>query len=357
MKYKILILLFFAFLFIQPSFSQTNDEIAIEKCMEAIKLMDDGHIDRSIELLKQARKLDSKNLIYPYEIAYAYYLKKDYKEAANILKKLEKHKDVNDLVYQLLGNSYDYLGNRKDAMKAYERGLKKFPKSGKLYLEMGIIQLHEEKFDKALDCFEKGISVEPVFSSNYYWAAKLFCSSDEEVWGMIYGELFMNLERNSKRTAEISKLLYDTYKDEIKVVGDTALTVSFSKNSVVAIPDNIEKLRMPFGVGVYEPTLLLSALGCKEVNMQTLSDMRANFVDIYFEKGYNRRYPNVLYEYQKKIKDSGHMEAYSYWVLMQGDKYEYMNWQMANQEKWNAFLDWFSENPIDINEQNKFDRQ
>lgn len=356
MKYKMLILLSFSFFLISPSFAQTNIEIAKEKGIEAVKLMDDGHIDSSLELLDDARKLDPKSLIYPYEMAYAYYLKKDYKEAAGILKKLEKHESVNDLVYQLLGNSYDNLGNRKEAMKSYERGLKKFPGSGKLYLEMGIIQLHDEKYDKALDYFEKGISVEPTFASNYFWAAKLFCNSDEEVWGMMYGELFMNLERNTKRTVEVSKMLYDTYKTEIKVVGDTALSVSFSKNNVVAVPDNIENFRIPFGIGIYEPTLLLSSAGYNEVNMQTLSDIRAKFIDLYFQKGYNRRYPNVLFEYQKKIKDLGHMEAYNYWILMQGDKYEYMNWEMANQEKWDAFVDWFGNNPIEINERNKFDR-
>lgn len=355
MKY-IFTFLFFTFLFIQPSFPQSNTDMAKEKGIEAVKLMDDGHIESGIELLEEACKLDSKNFIYPYEMAYAYYLKKDYKEAVGILKKLEKHKGVNDLVYQLLGNSYDNLGNRKEALKTYERGLRKFPQSGKLYLEMGIVQLHEEKYDKALDCFEKGINVDPAFSSNYFWAAKLFCSSDEEVWGMIYGELFMNLERNSKRTVEVSKMLYDTYKNEIKVVGDTALSVSFSKNNVIAVPDNIENFRIPFGIGIYEPTILLSSAGYKEVNMQTLSDIRAKFIDLYFQKGYNRRYPNVLFEYQKKIKDSGHMEAYNYWILMQGDKYEYMNWEMANQEKWNAFIDWFGKNPIEINERNKFDR-
>ena len=353
MKYIVTSLLF-VFLFAQPSFAQSDAEMAKQKGTEAVKLMDDGHVDASIELLEEAQKLDPKSMLYPYEIAYAYYLKKDFKEAAGILKKLEKHAEVNDLVYQLLGNSYDLMGNRKEAIKTYEKGVKKFPKSGKLYLEMGVLQVHDEKYDKAIDCFEKGIGVDPTFPSNYYWASKLFCSSDEEVWGMIYGELFMNLERNSKRTVEISKMLYDTYKKEIKVVGDT-VTVSFSNNNIVTVPGNLENFRMPFGIGIYEPTLLLAAAGVKEITMQTLSDIRARFVDLYYQK-YNRRYPIVLFEYQNKIKDSGHMEAYNYWILMQGDKYEYMNWQIANQDKWNAFIDWFAKNPIEINERNKIDR-
>ncbi len=79
-----------------------------------------------------------------------------------------------------------------------------------------MIQLGKKDYNKALTYFEKGIEVAPNYSSNYYWCARLYCNSTEEVWGMIYGEIFMNLERNSKRTAEISKLLFDTYKKEIK---------------------------------------------------------------------------------------------------------------------------------------------
>jgi len=355
---RIIICTLLAILLTQFAYAQTDAETAKEKGREAVKLMDEGHIDRSIELLEEARKLDSKSMIYPYEIAYAYYLKKDFKEAIDILKKLEKHKDVNDLVYQLLGNSYDYLENRKEAIKTYEKGIKKFPKSGKLYLEMGIIQLHQENFNKALDCFEKGIDAEPAHPSNYYWLSKLFCSSDEEVWGMVYGELFMNLERNSKRTMEISKLLYDTYKNEITVVNDSAISVSFSKNNVIHVSDDITitSLKMPFGVGVYEPTLLLSLIGIKEVNMHTLSEVRSRFIDNYRQKGYDKRYPNVLFDYQKKVKDAGHIDAYTHWILMQGDKYEFANWQMVNEEKWNKFIEWFSENPIVINEENKLVR-
>lgn len=333
--------------------AQTNEEQARAKGMEAIKLMDDGYIDRSIELLEEAKKLDPKKFVYPYEIAYAYYLKKDYKKSIEVLKKSEKYEDANELLYQIMGNSYDMLGKSKDAMKTYEKGLKRFPGAGCLYLESGVIQLGENDLNSALSYFEKGVGVQPSFPSNYYWACRLFCDSDEEVWGMIYGELFMNLERNSKRTQEISKLLYDTYKSEIKFTSDTSLSVSFSKNNVI----DINNIRMPFGLGVYEPTLMMSLLSVKEINMESLNKIRSNFVDNYYNNGYDKRYPNPLFAYQKQVKDAGHMEAYNYWILMQGDKYEFMNWQLVNNEKWEAFVKWFTDNPLRLDQENKFIRK
>ena len=333
--------------------AQTNEQIALEKGKEAIKLMDDGYIDKSIELLEEAQKLDPEKFTYPYEIAYAYYMKEEYKTAIKTLEKTEKYKNINDLLYQLMGNSYDMLGNSKEAIKTYEKGLKKFPNSGRLYLELGVTLLKKGESNTALSYFEKGINVAPSFPSNYYWASKLFCDSDEEVWGLIYGELFMNLERNSKRTVEISKLLFDTYKNEIKFKNDSSISVSFSKNNVI----DINNIKMPFGVGIYEPTLLMSLLSVKEINIGSLNIIRSNFVDNYFKQGYDKRYPNVLFTYQKKVKDAGHMEAYNYWILMKGDNYEFMNWQLADKDKWEAFIEWFSANPLQLDSENKFTRQ
>lgn len=333
--------------------AQTNEQTALEKGREAIKLMDDGYIDKSIELLEEAQKLDPGKFVYPYEIAYAYYMKKEYKTSIEVLKKIENYEDINDQLYQIMGNSYDLLGDSKEAVKTYEKGLKKFPNSGPLHLELGIIQLNKKEPNTALSYFEKGINAAPAFPSNYYWACKLFCDSDEKVWGMIYGELFMNLERNSKRTAEISKLLFDTYKSEIKFANDSGISVSFSKNNVI----DINNIKMPFGVGIYEPTLIMSLLSVKEINIGSLDTIRSNFVDNYYKQGHDKRYPNVLFAYQKKVKEAGHMEAYNYWILMQGDNYEFMNWQLANNDKWEAFVEWFSANPLRLDSENKFTRQ
>ena len=47
---------------------------AEEKAKEAIKLMDNGKLDESIQLLEAAQQLDPQRFEYPYEIAYALYL-------------------------------------------------------------------------------------------------------------------------------------------------------------------------------------------------------------------------------------------------------------------------------------------
>ena len=343
----------------QISFGQTNKEQALAKAKEAIKLEDEeGKYDEAIKLFAEAQALDPENITYPYEMAYAYSGKKEYKKAAEILEKLLNHKDVYGRVYQALGNAYDYQGKADKAIETYEKGIKMFPNSGELYLELGNMKIVKKDYNNALTYYEKGIENDPRFPSNYYWASKIFCGSDEEVWGMLYGEIFMNLERNSKRTAEISKLLFDTYKSEITFTSDTSFGVSFSKNATINIDDlkDPKKFKLPFGMGCYEMVLMMSVLGDKQIDINSLDRIRNRFVDGYFKGDNSKNYPNILFDYQQKIKNAGHFEAYNHWLLMKGDEEGFEKWQKDNKIKWNDFIKWYAENKIQLDLTHKFYR-
>jgi len=357
-KHMKLIGLFLFFITAQITYAQTNKEKALTKAQEAVTLMDNGKVDESIKLLKEAITLDPDNYNYTYELAYAYYLKQDYKQASQLLEQNKNHKDVNERLYQLLGNSYDMLGESTKALAAYDEGLQKFPNSGMMYLEKGNVYWGKQDFNKALPFYEKGIEVDPKFSSNYYRATRIYCSSTEEVWGMIYGEIFMNLERNSKRTAEISKLLYDTYKSQIKFTGKNSFSVSFSQNATITINDlsDTSNIKLPYGVGVYEPTLSMSILTEKVIDINSLDRIRKSFVELYYKNGNGIKYPNALFDYQNKVLQAGHMEAYNHWILMKGDEEGFTKWQTSNKDKWDAFVKWFSSNGMVLNSSNKFYR-
>jgi tetratricopeptide (TPR) repeat protein len=336
----------------QIAVAQTDKEIALTKGREAIKLMDNGNIDESIKLLEEAQKLDPDRFDYPYEIAYAHYLKKDYKGAIRILEKITNHKDVTERLYQLLGNSYDLLGKSDKAFEVYDAGLAKFPNSGMINLEKGNVHWGKKQYLDALPFYEKGIEVDPTFPSNYYRAALIYCGSSEVVWGLIYGEIFMNLERNSKRTAEISKLLFDTYKDGIKFTSDSSISSSFCRQMVLDV-NNDRKIKLPFCM-IFEPTLLMSVGLEKSIDMNSLDKIRTAFIDNYFNNERDKMYPNVLFSYQKSIKDAGHIEAYNHWILMKGDEEGFDNWYSSNKDKFDSFVKWFTDNGLRLTETNRF---
>jgi len=339
-------------------FGQSRKEQALTKAQEAQKLLDGGDTDGAVKLLEEAIKLDPANINYPYELSYAYISRKDYALALSHLEPLLANKDVTDLIYELTGTCYENMEQSPKAMELYEQGLTKFPASGRLYQDCGLVEMGRKEYNRALVYFEKGIASDPLFSSNYYWASRLFCHSTESVWGMIYGELFVNMERGSKRSAEISKLLYDTYKSQIKFRADTTFTVSFSKQASLDPQDTAgaPKMKLPFGVGVYEPTIALAAFNEKSITLASLDRIRKNFVELYFANGQEKTYPNILFDYQDEVLKAGHMEAYNHWLLMEGDLTAFSEWHNANSGKWLSFGIWFKDHPLVIDKQHLFYR-
>jgi len=337
------------------SYGQPNPDKAHFLGMKAIQEMESGNIKESIKLLQEAEKLDPGNPDYPYEIAYAHYLDAKYKKSIKILTDLTEHEHASARIWQMLGNCHDMNGDPAKAIEIYETGLQKFPNSGILYLERGNMEIVKKNYSEALAFYENGILVDPVFPSNYYWASRLYLSGSESMWGIIYGEIFMNLERNSKRTVEISNLLYRAYDEGISITSDTSATISFCQQMTMNISDtnDIEKIKLPYCM-VYEPVMLISLVSVDEITLSSLNKIRTNFIKIYFEQGHNNDYPNVLFDYQDRIKNEGHLEAYNHWILMKGDEAGFGKWQQSNEDKWKAFVSWFTENPIQINETNKF---
>ncbi len=348
-----------------PLFAQTPEEKAVELKNEAIKTMDEGNTEKARKLLEEAKKLDPNDPTYDYEIAFSYNIDKNYKEVIKICKKLTKHKDKFPEVYQMMGNAYDYDGNSKKAIQTYDKGLDLFPNAGNLYLERGNMELVQGNYNEALDYYIEGTKRDPMHSSNYYWCSKLYLSSENEYLGMIYGELFMNLERNSKRTVEISKLLYNTYDSEISFEGDTTASVSFASNNIEISVEGGDQdgaaeallaalTQKTYGTMVYEMTLALSLVGEDEISLESLNRIRTKFVENYYANDKDEEFPNVLFEYQKKVQDAGQMEAYNYWILSQGNDAEFDSWMTDNEDKWDAFIDWFLPNGIQLDEDHKF---
>lgn len=336
--------------------AQTDKEKAMEKGMKAIELMDNGEIQESIKILEECQKLDPDNILFPYEIAYAYSLEKNYKKAIKILEKLVKHDKVFDQVYQMLGNSYDYTGNPSKAISTYEKGLKEFPNSGVLHLERGNMELAKEKYNEALKYYEKGIAVQPTFPSNYYWACRIFCSTEEEVWGLIYGEIFMNLEPNTRRTAEISKILFDTYKNEITFTSKDEIAVSFCQNTIsISDPSELENFKLPYCL-TFEPILMLSIIGEEKIDLESLDNIRTRFVTNYFEQEKNLEYVNPLFDFHLMLKDLGYFSSYNHWLFMKGDEEAFIEWREENKDEFNTFVEWFLKNNIELTPEKYFHR-
>ena len=322
-------------------YCQSDKEKAEKIAYKGIELVDAGKYSEGIKKFEEALVLDPNNIIYLYEIGYAYYLQEDYKKAIEKYEPLLKRNDVIEGVFVSLGNSYDYEKQSQKAMEVYEAGLKKFPKSGKIYLEMGVVTMNNGDSKNALTYFFKGIEVNPSHPSNYYYVSKLNCTGGDQVTGIMFGEAFMNLERNTERTAEISKLIYDTYKK----------IISFSDGKS---PVNIAATSK-FGIIFYSVALNLAAtLGGETTNdMDALSSIRKTVLDLYIQN-FSDKYPNPVLEFQNELLKDELLDAYNHWILMKGSENEFDIWYAKNESTWEKFKTIFGNNPLKLNESNKF---
>lgn len=324
-----------------------NSDSVLQK---AVKLIDNEQYYDAERCLKTAIDQGMDSLYLHYELAWCYYSMQDYEKSISTLESLLNRQDVVADVYQLLGNAFDEIGQSGKAVSIYEQGLDKFENAGCLYLELGNMKYKNGDYKNAIYYYEKGIEHDPMFASNYYRAALVFLSSTEEVWGVMYGELFMLLERDSERCKLLSRQLFETYFQEISFnrgvvsVDFNSPTIAYSNSSVRPnlFPDN------------FQDAMTNAAKSERHLDLASLNRIRHRFSREFNSN--SSSFENVLSKYHDRLISAGHFEAYNYWLFGYGNPNQTAQWVKANKTKWDSFLAWFEKNPISINQNEVFSR-
>lgn len=302
------------------SFSQsTNSKTMLET---ARSFMNQGDNDNAIIVLTRALQQDNKNLELQKNLAFAYYLKKDYARALETIKPILDRNDADVVSFQIAGNIYKALEEVKECEKAYKKGLKKFPKSGPLYSEYGEL-LWAKKDYAAIDQWEKGIEADPSHAGNYYNAALYYYFTKDKVWGLVYGEIFVNMESLTERTAAMKKLLLDAYKEKLFPAADMAKSDKKNKNA--------------FTRAFLETMSKQLSLANSGVNTKVLTMIRTRFILDWFEK-YAKKFPHRLFDYQRQLLQAGMFDAYNQWLFGMVENFSaYDEWTKTHATEYATF--------------------
>jgi tetratricopeptide (TPR) repeat protein len=301
--------------------AQQEDVSSLEQTAKAYTRQ--GDYSNAIVVLTRALKLSPNNLEVLKDLAFTYYLQKNYSSALETAKPLPDRPDADVESYQILGIVYKALEDRKECEKMYKQGIKRFPASGVLYNEYGEMLWTKQDYD-AIKLWEKGIEVDPNYSSNYYNAAKYYFFTYDKVWSLIYGEIFVNLESYSKRTPEIKNILLEGYKK---------LFQDFSKTK------KIKEAKDPFAVAVQSVMTNQSDAVAIGVTAETVGMLRNRFVVEWFNN-YAGKFPFRLFEYQKQLLKEGMFDAYNRWIFGAAqDQAAFQGWMTAHADEYNRFID------------------
>lgn len=314
-------------------YSQNKIEQAKALGNQAVKLINEKKSTEAIEILKKAQKLDPKSIFYPYELAVAYYDKEKFPEAMKILDSLKRLPEANEQVYQLLGNCFDYLAKRAEARDIYTEGLSRFPNSGRLYMELGIISIEEDKVKEGINFWVKGTRVQPNFDNLHYRLAKQYYKDSLDAFALVSAETYLNLSNNDNKILEISKLCYDIYNMAILKTDSSKYILSFRKK-----PNQRTYFEMAFESLVNRASQnieLSDGLGLDEIYL-----LRKEFFKLWYSEDTYKRYPNLLYDYINKSIKEGQFETYNYWIFSNGNPEAFQNWLQSNANTAREYLKW-----------------
>lgn len=359
MQKRLVLLIFYCLVIASGLRAQPVDSLkqAYELAKKGLQLVDASRLDEAIKAFQQGALLDPSNSNFQYEIAVIYYLKRDYGTTINMLESIKLKPDANDQYYQILGNAYDLSGQTGKARKTYADGLKKFPRSGVLYLEAGVLEYMKKNVPAAVRFWESGVVANPAFASNYYWLAKYYNGTTEKVWAVLYAEMFINLERNSDRTQEMSELVYKAYKNAFSPGDSGRYQVGFTKSIV---DKNVKVDKLPFEQ-VFRETMILAAdslvrKGCDSLGYEEICTLRGLFLFYWYNTGNAGNYPNILFDWLHGFPDPFYLECYHHWLFLKGNENAFTSWYYAQPEKYGSFVKWFGKNPIKVSDSVYFSR-
>jgi tetratricopeptide (TPR) repeat protein len=289
----------------------------------ALTFQRQGDYANAILVLNRALQQQPNDMMVLTDIAYTYFLQKDYAKAMELVKPLLERDDAEIRTYQVGGNIYKAVEEVKECDKMYKKALKKYPNSGVLNSEYGELLWAKKEPEAAIAQWENGIQADPAHSGNYYHAAKYYYAIPDKVWSLVYGEIFVNLESYSTRTAEIKMLLLESYK-------------KFFTQSDVFKKYTTQK-KTPFEEAFLQTMEKQSSLASNGITTNSLIMIRTRFILDWFE-GPAKKFPHRMLEQQQYLIREGLYDAYNQWLFgATSNILEYQNWTNANTEAQSKF--------------------
>lgn len=312
--------LFFVFLLLltgATAFSQDAQQLR----ETARNFMAQGDFNNAILVLNRALITDPGNAEMTKDLAFDYYMNKDYDKALAAIKPIIDKTDADDQSYQIAGDIYKQLNQTKDCEKLYKKGIKKFPESGALYNDYG--ELLGSKGDQtAIKQWEKGIEVDPSCSKNYYNASRYYSIVGNYIWSVLYGEIFLNMEPLSPYSLELKGILLEDYK---KIFSDADIT---KKNT-----DKKNKFATAFTTCLNKESNIAS----KGISPESLTMIRTRFILDWYNE-YAATFPFRLFDWQQQLIREGLFDAYNQWLFgMAQNLNAYQTWANAHATDYTGF--------------------
>jgi tetratricopeptide (TPR) repeat protein len=303
----------------------------------ARQLHSQGNMGQAISLYQQAITIAPEVMVLYRELGKAYYLAGGYEEAQKTLIPIIKSGDADEQCYQALAASYSAQNEFKKAKRTLDEGIQRYRHSGLLYHQLG--KLHEDdKNDKeALRSWLLGIEAAPDYHVNYYEAARIYMQTDKFIWTIIYGEIFINLEKETPRSADTRKMVLQAYR---RLYGQPTDEIPKYGSSKKQLPGS------SFEDAVYTTYMRLAPVVSDGVTTENLTMLRTRFM-MDWTLQYANKYPYTLYIRQDNMIRNGYFDIYNQWLFGKAENTtQFQAWNNFHTGAITELEEWLNQHPL-----------
>ncbi len=276
-------------------------QTASEMHAKAKSFMNQGDYDNATLIFGKLIEKEPTNTEYLKDLAFLSFLKRDFAKSIELGKYLTEQPAADVTTFQILALAYKGIADAHNTKKVYKKALSKFPESGVLHCEYGEVLAEEKDLTAAINEWEQGIKTDANYSGNYFYAANYYTQTNQLFWVIMYGEVFVNLESYTKRTATIKSLMLDAYK-KLYLNTDFAKWINDKKTT-------------PFEKAIatlWSKSVELSKNG---LTPESLTAIRTRCILDYFQTNTHSTWPWYIFNLHQFFLKEGLFEAYNQWLF------------------------------------------
>lgn len=346
MNNKILVLL----LLIISTTTFAQNPFEAERLVKAgITLHDKGDYANAIVKYDSALLVDKDNLLALAEKAMSLLHLENNEEAIKTsLIAIEKHRGSDDLryVYVTCGNAYDAIKNSNRSLEIYEEGIKQFPDFYLLHFNKGITLTGLNKYDEAMTCFIKSVSLNPNHASSQNLIARISFYDKKNIPSILAYTRFLVLEPQSKRAKENFANLQSALKNNVEKTGSKSITISLDPNMFGDTTANGKPNENNFSTA----ELLLATSTALEYDKKNKKKSDVEKFQMKFgtlcnvlsetKKDNHGFYWDYYVPYFIELKEKNFLETFAYIVFATSEDSEIAKWLKNHNKEINEFYAW-----------------
>lgn len=343
--HKFLIAVLFMLMGSVYTFAQTEAQKLIN---DGIKLHDQGKYAEAIEKYQQAVKADPANMQAEFEMAYSLFSSGKGNDAIPHLEKVIKTDvSLSAGAYDLLGSIYDDNKEYDKAANLYKQGIKANPQYQRLYYNLGLSLLRQQKYAEVETYAADALKLDPKHGSSHRLYAVACMGQNKSVAAIIAYCNFLLLEPQTQRSVEAYQQITQIIQSKYKVTGDKNVNVFVQDNknldpdmsaaetglSLAAASATLEKNKRKTMAAIFEDQL--------KTIMGITGELSAKKKDKTF-------FWTFYADYFYKLSQSANMPVFARIVSLTGNQQENLQWFKDHPDDLKALDAWVKANPHNI---------